>query len=597
MVNFRYTNEHFKIKSYTFTIYRFTFAMSSSGNLRHTFSSTNLKKDSLESECINFPFLINNKKHTFSSNMDKIMKIKNSSFASYGTLKICNEILKNEMSSHPTSMNHRITSILSQLNAKTFQNVLSELLSLGINSEEFISTFVDSTFKQAVLNPSISILYSFLLCNIASVIKRTKFGSRINELLEEKCIESFDVPNVDNKWYVNRLHGVATFIGNLVRDNLLNYSLFEQFVNSLLQESSPVSISLLITMISSGGKSLIKSNSIISDISDKVNSFNDKNLLESFNSMLETTHSSLYPISKLCKDDNKMNQSYLSLLTRSDSVPGRLSSFVGKIQMDELVYQYINNPSSSEFAKLLKDNNYSKNSVRTATDLVRAAALQSENSRATVAGLISDMIMYRFFNEDQGKIALYNIAYENNNDENIGKSLVYIFAVLLTDEIFTFDDFESIFSSMNKIYSSIIPYFFCIIDDMLGSWVDDMMESEFWCELKFINSKNVIEQLEILNAWHILDVFPEYDLAFSFYNQTKKVNGSYEFLLNSNEMSIDHAKLLKLVLEILISMDNSKAVKIIRQIENWLNFFSAEVLKSVKRYSEKGERLSKSIHF
>ena len=81
------------------------------------------------------------------------------------------------------------------------------------------------------------------------------------------------------------------------------------------------------------------------------------------------------------------------------------------------------------------------------------------------------------------------------------------------------------------------------------------------------------------------------------YNQTKKVNGSYEFLLNSNEMSIDHVKLLKLVLEILISMDNSKAVKIIRQIENWLNFFSAEVLKSVKRYSEKGERLSKSIHF
>lgn len=531
-----------------------------------------------------------------------INKSNNHDFFSSNSFKSCTDLSIQNFDNN--SLYNRINSLLIQLNVNTFQSTFNGILSLGVNNEPFLQTYVNSVFKQAVINPSLSLLYSILSTNIASIMKRTKYGDRMQELFEKKCLESFYLPNETiDKWRLSLLHGVAIFTGNLARDYLIPRSIFTEWTQKLLQDGSVKSLGLLISLISAGGSSLIQDNKLLDKLSSKVSDSNSSDLIETYNSFIQTfeneksdeeqfsRHMKLLKLKQYPNDDNSCEEQNISLFTRSDSVPLKLSYMASKMTMDEIVFKYIENPSISEFTKLLDDNNFSKNSSRTATELLRSIVKQSDDKIADLLNMFCDITMYQYFNENQIKVAISNVSSENEKDIKVGKSLILVYCHLITEEMISFDDFESLFAPMKAIWAELIPFFFCEIDNQLGSWIEEMIEFDFWRDLKFINSDSAIKQMEILSEWNIIDIFPEYDIAYNYYLKLKCNNKSAGLIFDDIDMTIDNHKLIEILFEILLSLNESQMKAQGIRLKKYFNSFASEIPKILTKFGERGTKL------
>ncbi|OHT09453.1 hypothetical protein TRFO_04508 [Tritrichomonas foetus] len=401
-----------------------------------------------------------------------------------------------------------------------------------------------------------------------------------------------------------------------MKNSIFSIQQFDQatFIRQQLEATTNISSSSANAMKNTFSSSDLKNDSLHSFYSylstGKINDKYDAKLIASFNYLNKLIQDDLTNIGdRNCKDnhhndsrhDNNIDKDahLISLFSRSDSLPVSLSSFAKKTStMEDLILIYVQNPGTSEFAKSLNDNNFMKNSQRTAFELLSAiCSVVDENDLPNVADLVNDMLLYRYYSENQLKVAFSNVANENHDNIEFGKTLMYIYALLITKEVFTFDDFKEMFSSMKNIWPAIIPYLFCEIDNMLGSWVDDLAESEFWSNLEFFDAdeRSVLKLMETLNAWRILDIFPEYDIAYSFYEQARLNNASSEILVNSAFMPIDHQKLVRIVYELLLTLNDYQMEVNCKLLKGWFNTYVSNGHDLLSEYGEKGIKLASMI--
>ena len=123
-----------------------------------------------------------------------------------------------------------------------------------------------------------------------------------------------------------------------------------------------------------------------------------------------------------------------------------------------------------------------------------------------------------------------------------------------------------------------------------------MLDVDFWKNLKFIDSNSAIQQMEILEKWKIIDIFPEYDVLFNYYKHVKNNNcKSAKMFLDDADMSIDQQKFSEILFEILVSLNDSQMKAEGIKLKKYFSSFPSETLKFAQNFGDKGLKLASLV--
>lgn len=502
-------------------------------------------------------------------------------------------------------LQHHINTILLKFNVNTFQSVFNEMCALGIENEVFVLSFVNVVYKQAVLNPSLALLFSMLSMNIAYVMKHTPFANRMRELYLERCNESFVIPKDENdKGLIILQRGIVIFAGHLLRDGMLQPTLLTQWAKLLLQDGSVTSLKMLLDLFLAGGQPLIQANQAIVDQLDKsVKKSTDKDLLSSYATLLEIVKGDVSPTDQTKRElkdpemarspsmDRSLDNQYGSLFKRSDSVPQSLSNLGhdDDAPLHNIINQYLINSDLQEFIKAFEGLSYKKGDLSTSMDLIRAIIDQPEDNQMVVAELVHLLHHQGFYDETLLKDGFKAIAGETPKDTKRGDGLAHLYALLLNEELVSFDDFENLFDEMRPIWNHVIPRFFIEVDQLKGDWIDEMLESEFWAKLKFLGVEGIENKFTKLNEWDIIQNFPHYDVAYTFYDKAKGRNDASNYITDCDP-SVDKNELGKVVFEVLTILPENSQKANAQKLKRFFNQFKV-AQELAPQFGEKGAQV------
>ncbi|KAH0789287.1 hypothetical protein GPJ56_006838 [Histomonas meleagridis] len=508
-------------------------------------------------------------------------------------------------------LQQRINNILLQFNVNTFHITFNQILSLGIESDTFVLSFVNVVFKQAALNPSLALLFSVLSANVMYVLKRTKYANMLRNLFQERCKESFAVPKNDtDKGTFFLLRGVVVFAGHLFRDGIIQMSLLSQFANELIKSKEPKSVQLLISLFIHGGTNLIEQNKeILTTLSKRMEEIHDEEIINEYNELCEMTKTGLKENEQSERElkhpemqhspsiDQDLDMKYPSLFKHSESIPAQLSALSGEEEddktMESIVGGYLYSSNPDEFAVKIEKIGYHKNDQKTAVDLIRAVAKQPEQNQLVVSELVLSMRNAGYFDDTMLKNAIKIVSKEFANEVAPAIALGRIYAILVNEEITTFDDFVDLFGDMKGIWKSVIPSIFTFVDQICGSWFDNMMESQFWRDLDFIDAKTFEEKLDKMKEWDIADVYPHYDAANGFIQLVKEGKDPSDYI-SKLDQTVSRDELTKLIIQQMEALDDKEIDNVVTKMKE---FFRAEkeIIESMATKSKVAAKVSQLL--
>lgn len=524
-------------------------------------------------------------------------------------------------------LQHKINSILLQFNLDTFQKVFNDIMGLGVDSDVFVLSYVNVVFKQAVLNPVLALLFSMLSVNISYVMKHTEYAKRMRELFLERCQESFVVPKDDtDRGTIDLLRGIVTFAGHLLRDNMLPPQLLNDWANLLMKSGNKNSLMMLIDLLAAGGQALIMANQgILDQLKQKMSSITDKELLEHYSNN-DVIQSAVSPQEQTDLElqnpqmkhspsmDKKLDEQYGTLFKRSSSIPLELCQLADnqndQNDINSIVNDYLYNSDLSGAVSKLEELGYQKNDVKTAIDLLRAVVEQSSDKLLVISELVFELLYQEFYNNDMIKQAFNVVSKENPNDIEHGKKLVLVFAQLIWKEVVGFDDFQPLFESMKGIWQCIIPTFFQETDRLLGAYaIDEMMESDFWRQARFLdvdigigananaNENKPIDigtRLKRMHDMEVADFYPQFEVAYQF--REKALAGSNDkaasVILAHEVSNNDREDLLRLVFEVLLSFEEKQRIDLTGRLKNYFSHSKAVLPELAQKFGDNGKKLA-----
>lgn len=451
-----------------------------------------------------------------------------------------------------------------QHNLNVFQNIFEEIFSFAIKFKDALKVLVNTSFLQVVHNSQLSLLFTKFSKNLLVVIQNSQNNDEIQKSIE---FRSQDFEKILN----NLPNSNETFLCNAVTHFVSN-QLFTQDNGELFISRLRSYLTTIIGIFSVGCLSLIENNLSSTLLNHRIKFLNDLEIKAIFARSYQ-----LLQIFKSAFIGEEINK-----LAIEQAIPDHVSSNPEASNiMDELIEQYIQEQSSSPIASKLNQSHYS-NDLHLANDLLNSIIKQTNENLPLLDNLVNNLYFAGCFTEEQLKVAFFNITSVNETNENIGKALVHIYSLLIVDEILSFDDFEEMFFPMKNIWSMLIPYFFTDIDQRLGTWVDDMSESKFWNELQFIDSSSNIDIMEKLKAWNIIDLFPEFDIAYTFFERLNTSSDPSVILQTSDKMTINHEKLMQIIFDIVSSLKESQMEKIAQKLKTWFSPYSNKLFTTSK---------------
>ena len=507
------------------------------------------------------------------------------------------------------ALQHRINSILLQLNIDTFQQVFREILSLGIESDVFVLSFVNVVFKQAVLNPSLALLFSMLSANVWYVMKHTKYSGSLKDLFRERCEESFVVPKADtDKGTLILLRGIVIFAGHLLRDKMLGVDLLTNWAGKLLQSGTVSALGMLINLFLAGGVQITKEHQeLVAKLEEKMKDNHDKELEGPYRSLMNMVHGSVAPMEQSEKElrspemkrspsvDKELNGKYPSLFKKSSSIPVELSQLAGaddeEESMNSLVSQYFYNPDLQEFLEGLQRLKYEKGDGKVAVDLLRAIVSQPPDNIMVVWLLVLELWRNGFYDDNTLREAIKTVSKECAGDEEKGHKLTLIYAQLLTNEVLTFDEFSTLFADMVGVWRRMVRTLFMQLDQLRGEWLDDILESDFWRNLEFLGVDSILEKIQKLRDWELLSFLPQYELASSFIDSVN--NGNFDFDFTSQEdIGIDHQEVAPVIFEVITTFDDKLQKTTVDKLKSWFKANSSLIPETAAKCGPKGAALA-----
>ena len=205
------------------------------------------------------------------------------------------------------------------------------------------------------------------------------------------------------------------------------------------------------------------------------------------------------------------------------------------------------------------------------------------------------------------KEAFKVVSSENPNDIEHGKKLVLVFAQLIWKEVVGFDDFQPLFESMKAIWQYIIPTFFQETDRLLGAYtIDEMMESDFWRQARFLdvdvgigsnaaNQPNDIgTKLKKMHDMEVADFYPQFEIAYNF--REKALNGNSEkaadVILSNEASNSDKEELLRLVFEVLLSLNENQRNDLAQRLKGYFAQSKAILPELSEKFGDNGKKLA-----
>jgi len=475
----------------------------------------------------------------------------------------------------------RINQILLHFNSRTYTQVFNEILSIGIFNEGFVLSFVNVLFKQAVLNPDLALLFAQLAKEVAYVLKSSRSSKRLKDLLKDRCLESFAVPTVEASSNVNGSEilqtGIVTFAGSMARISLIPASFVTDMLKRLIQAGTKSSIDLAVSLAKAGG-------SVIShELIDQVDSLAEKatgkvRIVSEVVTMQSETGSINRDISKMTHSpsiDHALDSEYPKLFKRSDSIPQELNSLAlddedtVEAAVQNFLYDHEGNLDIVE-EKLVKAG-LTKGNAESAKRVFEAIALQSEDAVTVVADLAVEMYRRGFYDGEMVKQALEMVVSSNAGDVKKLKIFAKIFALFLNEDEVSFDDFEPLFKAAANNWKDVIPSMMASVDEIRGAWTDEMLESEFFKECKFVvNCSTIKEKINELRKLDVLNYFPHFYIADIYAGRIAKdeINEGLEAIRSDTQA--DKKLLAEAVLELTAEMKVEQIKAVAPRLKEWI---------------------------
>lgn len=508
------------------------------------------------------------------------------------------------------ALQHRINSILLQLNITTFQQVFNDILSLGVESDVFVLSFVNVVYKQAVLNPSLALLFSMLSANVWFVMKHTKYSGALKDLFRERCEEAFLVPKADtDRGTLILLRGVVIFAGHLLRDKMLHIDLLTNWANKLLQSGTNSALELVIDLFLAAGVQIARDNKAVIDrISEKMKDNHDPELAEPYKHLMEMVTEPVAPVSQSERElnspqmkrspslvDKELSGKYSSLFKKSSSIPVELSNLAGdddeEESMNTLVNQFFYQAELQEFLDGLERLSYKKGDGKIAIDLLRAILKQPPGNVMVVWLLVLELWRNRFYDDDALRQAIKTISHECAGDEETGEKMTLVYAQLLTNDVLTFDDFPVLFGDLMGVWRVMVRKLFVQLDQLRGEWLEDILESDFWRNLEFLGVNGIAEKLQKLAEWDLLTFLPQYELASAFLESVEKGDMSFDITAHE-DIGLDNQEIAPVIFEAITTLDDDKMKAVAEKLKGWFKSNSSLIPDVAAKCGPKGAALA-----
>lgn len=422
---------------------------------------------------------------------------------------------------------HQINLTLRRFNVNTFRSVLYEILDLGVEDEVFVLSFVNVIFKQAVLNPTLAVLFSQLADSVIHVLKHSRLGELMRTMFKERVDEAFVAPGPDtDRGTVILMKGVLVFAAHLYADHILNDQQMTKIIGELSRKGTEESASLLVDFFA------IRTETIEGKFKNEFAALrtqiaNYPSLTERFSKIDTAVPPPTKEVRFMPNDPSishspsfepELDAAYPRLFKRSDSIPMELSALADDAEdsLQTVTQNYLHSADITEVISLLEQMDYKREDQKTANDLVKAITEETEENQIVVSKLSVDALKAGLFTTAQLKAAIKTLTHNNPADEAICSSLVRIHALMISDGYANFDEFEWLFSDCQQVWPVIIPRFLSEAESLRGTLIEDIQTSTFWKSLAFLPKMSFNEQLATLNTWDIIGFFPHLEAILQF---------------------------------------------------------------------------------
>jgi hypothetical protein len=382
--------------------------------------------------------------------------------------------------------------------------------------------------------------------------------------------------------------------------------LLSKWSTGLLQSGTSTSLELLIQFLIAGGAELAATTpGILERLQIQVEATADPTLIQSHRSLTELVGGGIPSAEQNEKElqdeglkqspsiDRELSAQYGTLFKRSSSVPLELSE-MGDVNDGQTVAaavsQYSYSQDLHELLNELKRLGYREGDTQAAIDLLRAVVEMPVDRQMVASPVVLDVFRAGFYNEEEVRAAVRAVAAECGAEPAKARKLVRIFAKLVAEEVAAFDHFEELFASLKPIWGGIIPEFLEQLDQIRGEWIDDIMESEFWRNAKFLGVESIFEKLEKLKEWEIVGFLPKYEIVSLFADSSREGKMDPD-LLFQEDLGVDQKEIAPLIFEILTGIGEipSGAAPALKR---WFQKHKDIVGQLAERFGEAGARIA-----
>jgi hypothetical protein len=291
--------------------------------------------------------------------------------------------------------------------------------------------------------------------------------------------------------------------------------------------------------------------------------------------------------------DRELSAQYGTLFKRSTSIPLELAE-MGEVPAGETVAagvsQYAFTQDLQALLTELKRLGYREGDVQVAVDLLKAVVEMPADRQMVAAPCVLDVLRAGYYGEDEVRAAVRTVAAECTAEPTKARKLVRVFAQLVAGEVASFDHFEELFEPLKNGWGGIIPEFLEQLDQIRGEWIDDIMESEFWRNAKFLGVESIFEKLDKLKEWEMVGFLPQYEIASLFADRAR--GGKLDpDLLFREDLGIDEKEIAPLIFEILTAVSEipSGAVP---GLKRWFQGHKKIIPHLAERFGEPGNRVA-----
>jgi hypothetical protein len=423
-------------------------------------------------------------------------------------------------------------------------------------------------------------------------------------LFRERCEEAFVVPKPDtDRGTLILLQGVVCFAGYLHRVEMIDAGLLRDWRERLLQSGLAPSVELVLRLLLAQGSTVAAGDTVLDRLAPLMATVKDQSVIDLYNSVLEVNHSALPPQEQSDRElqrpelqrspsvDKELDGKYGTLFKRSSSIPVELAQLADEAEeetMNSIVNQYFFKPDREEFTENVQKLGYTANDARTVADLVRAIVSQKEENQMVIARLPGELCQDGFFGEEHLFEGVKTIANEWKDSTAVGRKLAGVYAQLVNFEIAKLEQFEELFGEMRGIWHGVVPQLFASLDQLKGSsWLDDLLEIDFWRELRFVQGAGIAEKLAILKEWDVLSFLPAHEVAARF-------AASWDAGALKDE-AVEAREVAPLVFELLVGLPEPQLATVAATLKGWFRSPGVAVGDLAARHGEGGQRVASLV--